>query len=231
MGENIGAAARAMKNFCLDDLRIVNPRDIFPNDKAYAMASGADIILDNAKVFSTFEDVIADLHIVYATTSRLRDMEKPIFTPKQAIERIKSENQEQQKIGFVFGGERAGLENEHVTLCNAILRIPVNPEFASLNLAQSVLLLGYHWFQATYGDEQIGKNIIPIERATQQELHYMFEHLETSLDKTNFFFPPEKRESMVRNLRNIFVKADLNTNEVRTLRGIIRSLTTRYNID
>jgi tRNA/rRNA methyltransferase len=227
LGENIGAAARAMLNFGLPEMRLVRPRDAWPNYKAINTSSGAQSILDAAKLYDRTEDAIADLHHVYASTARLRDMAKPTLTPRQAAERLRAEIAGGARCGVLFGGERAGLENDDVALAEAALMVPANPAFASINLGQAVLLVGYEWFQA--GPEAVLPEIAVrrSELATQDALHHLFQHLESELDACGFLHPPEKRPNMVRNIRNIFTRAGLTDQEVRTLRGMIKGLVHR----
>lgn len=230
MGENIGAVARAMANFGLSDLRLVRPRDKWPNKKAYPMAAGADAILDKARVYETVAVAIADLTRVFATTARTRTMVKPLVSPEEAGQRCHAEIAQGRGCGYLFGGEKSGLDNEDVTLCDAIITIPTS-SFSSLNLAQAVLICGYTWFNSRpqrtdttpvfpEGDE----NTRP---ATKEELTALCEHLERELDAAGFLYPPEKRPSMVRNLRNIWARAGLADQEVRTLRGVITALVRR----
>lgn len=225
MGENIGAVARAMLNFGLTELRIVAPRDGWPNDKAYAMASRADQVLDAAQLFDTTEAAIADLTRVYATTARRRDMVKPVMTPHAAAGDMRATLAAGGRAGVLFGGERAGLDNDDVALAAVIVEAPTNPAFSSLNLAQAVLLVAYEWFQA-------GDNRPPVtfdagrtaEAVSAADLLVFFERLERELDAGGFLKPPEKRPTMIRNIRNMFQRAGLTDQEVRTLQGIVSSL-------
>lgn len=224
MHENIGATARSMANFSLETLRLIAPRDGKPEEKAFAMASGADRILENALIYETFQEGIADIEFMIATTARVRDMSKPMMTPAKVMPIVQEKLTQGIKCGFLFGRERTGLENEEIVVADILVRVPVDPEFASLNLAQSVLLLGYEWYKYVQAD-----NLLPVREgasppATKKDLLYLFEHLEAELDRKNFLRPLEKRPNMVQTLRNILVKADLNEQEVRTLRGVIRAL-------
>ena len=224
MHENIGATARSMANFSLETLRLIAPRDGKPEEKAFAMASGADKILENAQIYNNFQDGIADIEFMIATTARLRDMSKPMMTPEQVMPIVQEKLSQGMKCAFLFGCERTGLENEEIVYADILVRVPVVAEFASLNLAQSVLLLGYEWYKYAQAD-----NLLPIKQvisppASKKDLLYLFEHLEAELDRKNFLRPIEKRPNMVQTLRNILVKADLNEQEVRTLRGVIRAL-------
>ena len=227
MGENIGATARAMLNFGLTELRIVNPRDGWPNAKAEAMAVGAITVLESARIFATMEEAVGDLGLVFATTGRDRLMSKRTATPDEAIAEITAEIAQKQLCGIMFGAERMGLTNEELVLADAILTVPTNPKFASLNLAQSVGIVGYEWWKATHDrpDFKVPAKYRRAELANKEDLIGFFEHLEGELDRTEFLFPPAKRPAMVQNLRNLWHRAGLTYQEVQTLRGIIRSLT------
>ena len=228
MGENIGAAARAMMNFGLTDLRLVAPRDGWPNDKARAMASRADSVLDNAQLFERTEDAIADLNVVFATTARRRDMVKPVLTPRRAVVDLAAAAGQGQQIGLMFGGERAGLDNEDVVLCDAVITVPANPGFSSINLAQAVLLLGYEWFALASDVPEVDPADGGNRPANKQELVDLFEHLEAELDDSGYFANvAAKRPAMVRNIRNIFQRGQLLEQDVRTLRGVIKALAGR----
>ena len=225
LGENIGACARAMANFGLSDLRLVKPRDGWPNPKAEAMAAGAADLISAAKVFDSVEDAIGPLQLVYASTARDRSMAKLILTPAEAAERLREASENGIATGVLFGNERAGLTNDEVALADCVITIPTDPGFSSLNLGQAVLLLGYEWFRA--GDATPPAQIdhgfaLP---APREELIRLFEHLEEELEKSGFLFPPGNRPGMIRNLRNILHRAQLTDQEVRTLRGVIVALT------
>ena len=224
MGENIGAAARAMLNFGLTDMRLVKPRDSWPNEKARAPASRADVVIDGARVYRRTADAVAGLHHVYATTARPRDMLKPVLTPRAAMEAARRHVTTGESCGILFGREKSGLHNEDVAVSEAIVAVPVNPAFASLNLAQAVLILGYEWFLA--GDDTPDHDFPhgATRRANHGELMGLFDHLERELDASGFLHPPEKRPAMVRNIRNVFSRAGLMEQEVRTLRGIVSTL-------
>ncbi len=228
MGENIGAAARAMLNFGLGEMRLVAPRDGWPNDKAVAMASRADGVLEAARVFERTEDAIADLHRVYAATARRRDMEKPVLTPRRAAAELRAAIAAGRKVGVLFGAERAGLDNDDVVLADAVVQVPANPAFASINLAQAVLLLGYEWYQAGDATPEVDPALGGNRPANKQELVDLFEHIEAELEAGGYFARVEaKRPAMVRNIRNIFQRGRLLEQDVRTLRGVIRALTGR----
>lgn len=235
LGENIGTAARAMANFGLGDLRLVAPRDGWPNDYAVKAAAGADHVLDAARLTSTLEEAVGDCKHIYATTARPRDMVKPVITPEQAGHDMRSRAAHGETFAVLFGREKAGLKNDHVALADTIIMAPVNPGFASLNLAQAVLLVGYEWFKHEAqslgdGSRQDGGLSGPglpmpgTRPADRAELFGFFEHLEEELDAAGFLHPPEKRPAMVRNIRNLFHRAGLTEQEVRTLRGVVATL-------
>jgi tRNA/rRNA methyltransferase len=225
LGQNIGAVARAMLNFGLTDLRLVRPRDGWPNPEAIPPSAGADKILENAQVCPTTLTAIGDLNRLFATSSRIHDMIKSIYAPKPALQRLASTAQQGQKVGVLFGGERCGLCNEDISLCEALIKIPTKLDFPSLNLAHAVALVAYEWFMhVTSSPIQVfrtGRTCL----ATREDLGNLFIHLEEELDRTGFLRHPKKRANMIRNIRNIFQRARLTEQEVRTLRGIIRSLT------
>lgn len=227
LGENIGTASRAMLNFGLSDLRLVAPRDGWPSDRARAAASGADLVIDRARLFASSEEAVADLDFVIATTARTRDMTKPVLTPAAAAAKLREAIAAGGRAGVMFGPERTGLENDEVVLADALLMVPVNPAFASLNLAQAVLLVGYEWFKADDRTATERIDTLQTRPATKEELIGFFEHLERELDRFGFLKPPEKRPSMVRNLRNLFQRAAMTEQEVRTMRGVVASLTRR----
>lgn len=227
LGENIGTAARAMLNFGLSDLRLVAPRDGWPSERARAAASGADLVIDRARLFADSKEAVADLDFVIATTARARDMVKPVLTPAAAAAKLREAIAAGGRAGVMFGPERTGLENDEVVLADALVMVPVNPAFASLNLAQAVLLIGYEWFKASDRTAAERIDYLQTRPATKEELLGFFEHLEGELDRFGFLKPPEKRPSMVRNLRNLFQRAGLTEQEVRTMRGVVASLTRR----
>lgn len=236
LGENIGAAARAMANFALSELRLVGPRDGWPSETARANASGADWIIDRARVFDTVEAAVADLDCVFATTARRRDMIKPVLTPETAAAEIEARTTAGGRTGILFGPERTGLENDHVALADAVIMAPVNTAFASLNLAQAVLLVAYEWFKRTGGRglgretavepaAREGLQMLDTRPATKEELLGFFSRFEAALDEAGFLRPPEKKPVMIRNLRNLFGRAALTEQEVRTLHGIVSAFT------
>ncbi len=224
LGENVGTAARAMLNFGLTDLRLVRPRDGWPNAYAVKASSGAMEQLGAVKLFDRTEDAIADLERVYATTARRRDIIKPMVTPQTAVAEARGIEATGAKVGVLFGGERSGLNNDDVTLAQAILTVPVNPSFASINLAQAVLLVGYEYFRQTQNAEPRIEATRGEELAPAEEIVGFYEQLERELDTHNFLYPPEKRPAMIRNIRNLFARVDMTLQEVRTLRGIVSAL-------
>ena len=221
LGENIGTAARAMYNCGLTDLRLVRPREGWPSEKARSSASGADPVIDAARVFDSVEEAIADLHHVYASTARDRYMVKRVVTPRQAATELRALIGEGLGCGILFGPERMGLINDHVALAETIISVPLNPQHTSLNLAQAVLLVGYEWYIA--GDATPASQIpeSPRGKATSEQLVRFFQHLEEELDRTGFLHNIAKRPSMVRNLRNLFQRAQLTDQELRSLHGIV----------
>lgn len=224
LGENIGASARAMANFGLKDLRLVRPRDGWPNPAAENAASGAAVVLERARLFDSTAAAVADLQRLYATSARNRDMVKPLVTPRQAATELRAVAAQGVRAGLLFGPERAGLLNDDVALAEAIITVPLNPAFASLNLAQAVFIVGYEWFLAGADPAPRTMPLGTSRPATRAELINFFERLEQALDAAGFLRPPEKRPNMVRNLRDIFSRAELTEQEVRSLHGVISSL-------
>lgn len=225
LGENIGKAARAMLNFGLTEMRVVAPRDGWPNLSAFPAAAGADIVLEKAKVFPTVDAAIADLRMVYATTARPRELIKQVVTPRRAGLDIRSAQSSGIKVGVMFGAEATGMSNDEIAQADTVISVPLNPKFKSINLAQAVMLVAYECWQA--GDETPENYLLTNGGmpATRKELIGFFEHLEAELDKGGFLRPPEKRPSMIRNMRSMFERAHLMAHEVRTLRGIVKALT------
>jgi len=228
LGENIGATARAMANFGLWDLRLVNPRDRWPNEKATATASKAEHVLEKVRVFATVEEAIADLSLVYATTARRRDMQKPVLGPEEASQRVISHIASGHGAGILFGREKWGLNNEEVAISDAIVTLPVEAAFASLNIAQAVLIMAYEWRRQT----DLGKELLftetVAEPATKAELLKLFEHLEQSLDEAGFFTAPDKRPTVINNLRAMLGRGAFSAQEVRTLHGVISSIERKH---
>ncbi len=226
LGENIGMAARAMLNCALTDLRLVRPRDGWPNDDAVAAASGADSVLAQVRLFGTTADAIKDLQRVYAATARPRDMTKTTLPARRAAAEMRAFAETGGRSGVLFGPEAKGLTNDDVALADAVLTVPLNPGFSSLNLAHAVLVVGYEWLHAAGDAPPAGLTAPKTTRpATKDELIGLFEHLERELDACGFLRVAGKRPHMVRNLRNIFQRAGLTDQEVRTLRGVIAALT------
>jgi tRNA/rRNA methyltransferase len=224
LGENIGMCARAMGNFGLKRLRLVKPRDSWPNVAAQRSAAGADDILDSAELFDTVEQAVADCTLLFATTARAHDQAKPVRAPEAAAQEIVAETASGGACGILFGRERYGLENDEVALANRIVTFPVNPAFASLNLAQAVLLMGYEWFKlATLGALPYA---MPERspRASQHQIDAFFANLVTELDRVEFLRPVEKRDTMLVNLRNIFTRMEPSKQDMHTLHGVVMAI-------
>ncbi|WP_114287272.1 RNA methyltransferase [Candidatus Halocynthiibacter alkanivorans] len=224
MGENIGAAARAMWNFGLDRLRVVGPRDGWPNPKAVAMASGAGRLLDEAGHYDTLPEALADCNYVFATTARQRDLTKPVMSPERAMEHARALIASGQKVGVMFGPERAGLQNDDIAQADAIISVPVNPEFASLNLAQCVLLTAYEWRRQ---NEDIVPEVMEMAKtvfASKLDVQKLGDHYEERMEEAGFFYPPEKAEGMKINVRNIWSRLALTRADVQVLHGMLRQM-------
>jgi tRNA/rRNA methyltransferase len=226
LSENIGTAARAMANFGLTDLRLVSPRDGWPSDRARAAASGADHVIDRVRVFETLPEAITDLSFVYATTARMREVAKRVVGPHEAAAASRARIAAGNAVGFLFGRERTGLNNEEVSLADEILTLPVDPRFSSLNIAQAVLIVAYEWRLAAAGTSLPFSADIA-EQAPRAELIAMFEHLEAALDDAGFFRPTEKRPHITLAIRAMLQRAGLTDQEVRTMRGMIAALERR----
>ena len=225
LGENIGMVARAMLNFGLSDLRLVRPRDPWPNAKAIKVAAGADVVLEGARLYDTTERAVADLNRIAAATARLRDMTKPVMTPGEAACAMGAEGA--GRWGILFGPEDAGLNNDDLALAEVAVHVAANPAFLSLNLAQAVLLLGYEWYREAHRaapPAPPGDMRKDTEPARQEDIVGFYRHLESELDACGFLHVGEKRPRMVRNIRNIFNRISLTDQEVRTLRGIVTCL-------
>jgi len=224
LGQNIGMAARAMGNFGLSELRIVNPRDGWPNIHASRAASGADAVIDGARLFDSVAAAIADCSLVFATTARAHDQAKPVLAPESAVREMAGEIAGEGRVAILFGRERWGLTNEEVALADRIVTFPVDPEFASLNLAQAVLLMGYEWFKCAKG------GVLPYAatersvRASKQQEQAFFDTLVAELDRVEFLRPPEKRDTMIVNLRNIFSRMEPTKQDMQTLHGAIKAI-------
>jgi tRNA/rRNA methyltransferase len=219
LAENIGKAARAMLNFGLTDLRLVAPRDGWPNPDAGPAASGADIVLEKAQLFDTVADAVADCAHVFATTVRKRGVTKPVVTPEEAAVTLHGEP---GGCAILFGPERSGLETDDVAIARTILTVPINPEFGSLNLAQAVILVAYEWSKGQALEQPPATDLLP--PAPQGELDGMIGQLETMLDGSGYFFPPDRVASTKRTLRTLLTKPGWNSQEVRTIRGVLSAL-------
>jgi tRNA/rRNA methyltransferase len=227
LAENIGTTARAMLNFGLTDLRLVNPKPDWPSDRAKATASGADRVLDGARVFRSLGEAIADLQVVYATSNRPRDLVKRVVTPRHAAGELRAHVAADVRPGILFGPERTGLVNDDLALADAVISAPVNPSFGSLNLAQAVLLIGYEWFQAADATaaEALHNGDSPV--ADRTHLMSFLNRLEFELDDSGFLRVPHMRPAMIRNIRAIFSRMAMTDQEVRTLHGILTELVTK----
>jgi len=223
LAENIGAVARVMANFGLSDLRLVRPRDGWPQTRAWASASGADWPLDGARVCGSLAEAVADLRLVLATTARPRETELEVLTPRQAAASLAEAAQQGWPCGLVFGGERAGLTGDDIVLAHGVVTVPIDPKFRSLNLAQAVAVCAYEWrvLEEAGPPAAFGARTPPAEHAA---LVGLFEHLETELEAAGFFHPPEKRPAMIRNLRAALSRAMMTDQEVRTFRGVVTAL-------
>ncbi|KAA2241077.1 RNA methyltransferase [Salinarimonas soli] len=223
MGENIGMAARAMANFGLTELRLVAPRDGWPSEKAVSAAAGAAKIIEGARLYPDARSAVADLHLVLATTARERGQMKRVFSPEEAMDPIRERLAVGQQVGILFGRERTGLENDEVSLADAIVTFPVHPACPSLNLAQAVLLVGYEWFKRETGSALPfgGEPLSP--RAPREMLVSFFDYLEGELDGAAFY-PPDKRPIMARNMRDMFLRMEMTEQDIRTIRGAVRAL-------
>ena len=224
LGENIGMAARAMGNFALSRLRLVSPRDGWPNISAQRAAAGADHILERAELFDSVGQAVADLDLLFATTARAHDQAKPVVGPEAAAREIAGHVAGGGKAGILFGRERWGLQNEEVALANRVITFPVNPGFASLNLAQAVLLVGYEWFKLSTAGALPFAMPERSERASQHQMQAFFENLVRELDRVEFLRPAEKRETMLVNLRNIFIRMEPTKQDMHTLHGVVMAI-------
>ena len=220
LGENIGKAARAMLNFGLDRMRLVSPRDGWPNPSAGPAASGADHVLEQAEVFDSVAAATADCHHVFATTVRRRDLVKPVMSPAEAAATM---HREPGQCAILFGPERSGLDMEDVALARTILTVPVNPAFSSLNLAQAVILCAYEWSRGN--DGMVSPPLQELDPpAAQGELEGLIGQLDNMLEATGYFFPPDRVPTTKRTLRSVLTRAGWNSNEVRTMRGVLTAL-------
>ena len=219
LGQNIGKAARAMLNFGLTELRLVSPRDGWPNPDAGPAASGADVVLEQAQLFETTEAAIADCNLVFASTVRRRDLVMPVVGPEEMAERIAASS---GGSAILFGPERSGLETEDVAQADAIVTVPINPEFGSLNLAQAVILLAYEWSRRAQLAQPTVKESEP--QAPHGDLEGLIDHLNGELDAKGYFHPPSRAQATKNTLRTIFTKAGWSSREIKAIRGIIRAL-------
>ena len=222
MGENIGAAARAMANFGLAELRLVDPRDGWPNPVATANAAKATHVIEGVTVHETLQGALADVHFALATTARRRGLLKPVRGPTEAARDLRHRHTGGQRTAIVFGRERWGLETEEIVLCDEIVTFPVNPAFASLNIGQAVLLMAYEWMMS--GEIELPISEPPSIPATKADMNRLYDALEAALDRAGYFFPEEKRPRLVENVRVIFQKAALSEQEIHALRGMIVAL-------
>ena len=230
LGENIGTAARAMANFGLVDLRLVKPRDGWPSASARRAASRADHVIERVRLYDSVEAAIADCGYVVATTARSRGLAKPVRGPAAAAETMRTHAAGSVKTGMLFGRERIGLTNEEIALADEIVTLPVDPDFASLNVAQAVLILAYEWRRSGLATEEEGLRFTTpaaSRPASKEEMLGLFEHLEGALDKVGFFRPPEKRPSVVATLRALLNRASFSEMDVRALRGVVAALENR----
>ena len=219
LGQNIGKAARAMLNFGLTEMRLVAPRDGWPNPEAGPAASGADIVLEQAQLFDNVRDAIADCRQTFASTVRRRDLVMPVIGPEEMADRIGASG---ERSAILFGAERSGLETEDVALANAIVTVPINPQFASLNLAQAVILLAYEWSRRTGLAQPTAKDLEP--PASHQELEGLINQLNGELETKGYFHPPSRTQATKNTLRTIFTKTGWSSREVKAIRGVIRAL-------
>ncbi|MBS0980304.1 RNA methyltransferase [Acetobacter thailandicus] len=227
LAENVGTAARAMANGGLFHMRLVAPRDGWPQERAWRTASGADRILDAAQVYETVDDAVADLHHVYATCPRPRHVIKPIMTARGGAAELHAATGRGLKVGLMFGPERAGLDTEDMARADGLIRYPLNPAFMSLNLAQAVMIMAYEWWMIN--DQTDARELMTNEThiATKGELENFMGHLISELDECGFWRSEQKRPGMVRNLRHFFTRGEVTEQELRTLHGVVRELANR----
>ncbi len=229
LGENIGMVARAMANFGLFELRLVKPRDGWPNERANAAASRADHVIQATRVYETLPQAIADLQYVVATTARQRDMLKDVLNPGEASSLLRQSFNNNTRTGILFGRERWGLHNDEVALADAMVTFPVNPAFASLNIAQAVLLMSYEWMKSGQGELNHSAFRAPDSQVAEKtDLQNFFNHIEGALEDAKYYYPEERRERMTNNLRSIFTHAGLKQQELQTLHGVVAALERRW---
>lgn len=231
LSHNIGSTARAMLNFGLTKLRIIAPRDGWLNDDAIALAAGAESILYDAMVFDDIQLATADLDWVYATTARPRHINKPVLSVRESMHNKEISHLDNDKIGFLFGSEKSGLPNDAIAICNAIVTIPLNPTFSSINLAQSVIIVAYEYFQMQAQNSFDAQNQSGLDTvAPKQEIYELFNHLENELEMSGYLRVDHKKPIMIQTLRNLFSRMLMSSQEVRTLRGVISSLVNPHGI-
>lgn len=224
LASNIGASARAMMNFGIQELRLVSPREDWLSSEARSMAAGADKILEEAKVFNDLSSAVSDLQYVYATSARRRDMVYEISNAEEGAMKLTKQILSGIKCGVLFGPERTGLLNDELMFADSVIEVPLNPEHSSLNVSQAVLLIGYEYFKHNNQNRNNENNILNSRVAEKKDLIIFFNHLESELDKAGYFSIPEKRPKMLRNLKNIFIRSHLSQQEINTLHGVINDL-------
>ena len=224
MGENIGSAARAMLNFGIDSLRIVNPRDGWPNPKAKALASGAGSVLDGAVVFDSVKEACQDMHYIFASSARERKLDKKEISLAESISECKNLLGKGSKVGFLFGPEQSGLSNEDIAFADKIVFLNTSNVCTSINLSQCVMLFAYEWFQGTKGESSLSRTKNTYSSASKKEMDQLLKRLILNLDKKGYFWPLDKEKSLKLYLQNLFSKLPLNTSDIRFFHGLIRSL-------
>ena len=223
LAENMGMVARAMMNCGLSQLRLVNPREDWMGEKAVSASSGAARVVENAKVFETLEEAVSDVHLSFATTARGRDMTKPVMGPVVATQQTNGALCHSEKVAWIFGPERTGLENTDLVLSDALVQIPLNPQHSSLNLSQAVLIMGYHWWTRDFQDEK-KLEMGTARPVTKKELKMFLEKVDKDLEQAGYYAFPEKQERMRRNLHNIFERNQLTDSELKTLYNVFSFL-------
>jgi tRNA/rRNA methyltransferase len=231
LDQNIGKTARAMLNFGLKHLRLVSPKADWLSRSARVLCAGADEVLEKAQVYETFEEAVADIHYLYGTTARPRELIKEVVTPEEAVLEGKTFKAQGHKVGFLFGPERTGLENHHVARCHKVLTIPLNPEFSSLNLAQAVVVVAYEWFQKNHKASVSSPMLPPEGLACREEVEGLIGHMDEELLKAGYYRTDHKRPLMYQSLLNLFSRIPLTSQEVRTLRGVISTLVNPHGIN
>lgn len=230
LGENIGMTARAMLNMGLTQLRLVAPKQGWPNESAINPSAGALPELVHVEIFDDLASATADLHKIWATTARPREMNIEVQEPSVAVQYMQKTLSQQHKIGIMFGREATGMNNDEIAFADYIITASLNPGFSSLNLAQAVLLVAWEWRSLTQAEHELQAQA-PKELATKQDFQGFFEQLEAELDAVGYYRDPGKKPNMIRNLRNIFERTELTAQEVKTLRGVVASLTRRHEVD